>query len=340
MADKPCLCVLRLQDDLPPISPKPAEWPLGTRDGRALLVFGLDRRREWPHALTARDAASPVIQFLPIDINPPSRIQVQAWRSSGLNPSQETMSAPHPIDLSRLPDHLAGVLKRHECFASKFPGLLLYLSDDGEIRVTPFRPRLPFEYASTADEVLQMGCPRHFDWPEQPWIDCFFVPEFRRLYQPLFDAIEDDGFDEGFASYHAFRLQSLRAAFGGSNLGVSVVTHTETEVVYEISCEAIAGPDLPSSFPPSTGIQAFARFYAYTRSALGQYGPLHIEDGRFVSASFMGRSVTDDAVALITGVSSIGSLCPDLRTITLNNTALTAGCVDALRTVFPQVTII
>lgn len=249
------------------------------------------------------------------------------------------MLSPLPVDLTRLPSHLAGVIAKHERFSSKFPGVLLYLHDDGEISVAPFRSRLPFEYAATAHEAVRNGCPQHFDLAEPAWIDRFVVPEFRALYQPLFDGTEDTGFDEGFARYHSFRLRRLREASAASLTDVTIVAHTETEVVYEISCEAIAGPSLPSSFPPSTGIQAFARFYAYTRSGLGRYGPLRIEDGRFVSASLMGQDVTDDAAALIRDVPEIASLCPDLRAMTINATALSDQCIERLHVTFPDVTI-
>ena len=246
------------------------------------------------------------------------------------------MNHPPLVSIAELPDFLAEAIShlKTRCDPS-YSAMMLYLFDDGAIQFSPFRARLPFEYASTPEEVFEGSSPRHFDWPES-WssVRCY-VPEFTEAYRPLFED-PDDIFESGFAGYRRFRRDVLLGVSSGSPPDVTLVSHDETEVVYEISCEHLAGPHLPTSFPPRTGIQAFARFYAFVSSGLGRYGPMTIEDGRFVGARLFGHDVTDDAVELLTSVPEIANLCQDLRQLLVEATAISESGFSKLESSFPN----
>jgi hypothetical protein len=245
------------------------------------------------------------------------------------------MSHLPTVRITELSDFLAGaILQQKQICDPSYSAMMLYLSDDGAIQCSPFRPRLPYEYASTPDEVFEGRSPRHFDWPDGwPAMRCY-VPEFTDAYRPLYEG-PDDTFEAGFAAYQRFRRDALVAASSGLPPDLTLVSHGETEVVYEISCEHVAGPRLPSSFPPRTGIQAFARFYAFVRSGIGRNGPMTFSDGHFVAARFFGRDVTDDAIALLTSIPDVASLCSHLHRLDAEATAISDAGFQMLQAAFP-----
>jgi hypothetical protein len=250
-------------------------------------------------------------------------------------------SSPPSTSVQEVRGYLAAELERArtQLAPDVWQGLLVGVSDQGEIAAYPCRLVLPFHYPTTIEELDDFG-PDHFTFPETSWkLRWQQIPEFAEQYE-VFAALDDDTESTLASDRHKHRrIEVLQDACAPFDPALTVFgIESDTETWWEANTFHISGPRIPSPPTPVSDAQILARLCRHTHSYVGQ-SRFQIEGGAIVEVSFDGADTTDATIDLLRDVPRLRELLGRLRRMSLQSTLVTDRSLRFLERELPHVEI-